>query len=91
MCSVNKAFTLRSFGTSQSEAVSRRREAMADKCGSSFRQRRISLGLTVGYNAVVVQLVERLVANEKVAGSNPVCRSTDATDTTHIRIVIHHP
>ncbi len=25
--------------------------------------------------AVVVQLVERLVANEKVAGSNPVCRS----------------
>lgn len=27
------------------------------------------------HHAVVVQLVERLVANEKVAGSNPVCRS----------------
>jgi hypothetical protein len=26
--------------------------------------------------AMVVQLVERLVANEKVAGSNPVHRST---------------
>ncbi len=29
--------------------------------------------------AVVVQLVERLLAKEKVAGSNPVCRSRIGT------------
>ena len=31
---------------------------------------------TLGKDAGVVQLVERLVANEKVVGSNPIARST---------------
>ena len=33
------------------------------------------------YFAVVAQLVERFLAKEKVAGSNPVCRSKDFVQT----------